>query len=281
MRALIILSTCTLLVGCSDNASAPDGSLDDMRWPDAHQYKLDLGKVTPADVGNQDLPPPDQGTPADLGPKLDGGNVLITHQAPVKLTFEGSVSGLVGKSGGLVGNKDWEWKPTIAFNSSHAKCDGSPTGPTKGSSGTGMWGTNINGCHSGLGNDATNNSSGSCTNTNTSDDHVLKFRVSIPSTWKLVDLIFYQWIDINYPFDWNEVLIDDGSGPKPLKSSTGSTQGRYCKSTVIKPTDWVKETLFLDIYAGKTVTISFHFMDTTSVNKAGWYIDDLEVKKVQ
>ena len=275
MRGLIISIICTLFFGCSDSNSAPDGSLDDMRWPDAHIYKLDRGKVTPTDLGNQDLPPPDNGTPGDLGPKLDGGGVLKTHQAPVKLNFDSD-------NGGLVGNKDWEWKPTIAFNSSHPKCEtgtDAPTGPTKGNSGTGMWGTVINGCHSGLGNDATNNSSGSCTNTKYTDDHVLKFRVSIPSSWNETDLIYYHWIDINYPYDWHEVLIDEGSGPKPMKTKSGLTQGRYCKSSVTKPSGWVKENLFLDIYKGKTVTISFHFMDTQYVNKAGWYIDDLEVKE--
>ena len=280
MRGLTISLFFLLLMGCSDSSSAPDGSLDDMRWPDAHQYKLDRGTVTPVDQGAQDLPEVDL-SPPDQFTKLDqGAPVLITHQAPVKLTFEGNVTGQVGKSGGLIGTKDWEWKPTIAFNKNHSKCDGSPTGPTKGKSGTGMWGTNINGCHSGLGNDATN-SSGTCTNKTITDDHILRFRVSIPGNWTLVDLVFYHWVDINYPHDWHEILIDDGTGVKPLKTKSDTVQGQYCKSTPTTPKDWVKENFYLDAYVGKTVTISFHFMDTTVVNKAGWYIDDLEVRKFQ
>lgn len=283
MRGLHILGLCSLLAGCSDSAVAPDGAVPDLFPPDAHQYKLDRGKVTPQDQGaTPDQAPPDQGGNLDSLVKQDGGGTLITHQAPVKLTFEGNISGLVGKSGGLVGTRDWEWKAAINFNASHAKCDNTspPAPPTKGYSGTGMWGTVIDGCHSGLGNDATN-SSGKCTNTNLTDDHVLKFRVSIPSTWKLVDLIFYQWSDINYPHDWNEVLVDEGSGPMALKTSSGTVQGQFCESTYTKPSGWVKKNFYLDKYVGKTVTISFHFMDTTVVNKAGWYIDDLEVRKFQ
>jgi len=256
---------------------APDGAVPDLFPPDAHQYKLDRGKVTPQDQGAKpDMAQQDKGGQQDQFVKKDGGGTLKTHQAPVKLTFDTS-------NGGLVGNKDWQWASSISFNKSHSKCDtgtNAPTPPTKGNSGTGMWGTVINGCHSGLGNDATN-SSGKCTNVKTSDDHVLKFRVSIPSTWKLVDLIFYQWTDINYPHDWNEVLVDEGSGPKPLKKTNGDVQGHSCESKFTKPTGWVKKNYYLDRYVGKTVTISFHFMDTTVVNKAGWYIDDLEVRKFQ
>jgi len=254
----------------------------DAMVPDAHQYKLDRGKVKPKDMGqNPDLSV-DKGGPADQTLPPDQG-VLIAHQAPVKLTFEGNVSGATGKSGGLVGNKDWEWKPTISF-AKDANCTSAViTPPTKGNSGTGMWGTKINGCHSAQKpkNDATN-VSGTCTNKNLKDDMVLRFRVTIPSSWNNTDLTFYQWTDLNYPYDWNEVRVDDGSGSGAVHVTKGTStvvKSEYCLKSASKPTAWVKQEFWLDKYKGKTVTISFHLMASDKTNRAGWYIDDVEVKK--
>jgi len=245
---------------------AVDARLDRAAPPDRRR------DTSRKDKGKPDQRRKDLKAAPDLQVKPDkGGGALKVHQAPVKLTFDKT-------NGGLVGTRDWEWKKGIKFNYKDPKCDGKPISPPlKAYSGTGMWGTVINGCYKALGNDATN-SSGKCTNNKTSDDSVLRFRVKIPSAWKLVDLTFYHWSDINYPYDWNEVRVDDGSGPKQIK--LGSTiKGQYCKTKHAVPSAWVKETLFLDTYAGKTVTISFHFMASNAVNKAGWYIDDLHVKK--
>lgn len=275
MRLLLLISG-LLLVACGDNSGGPDGSMIDSQIPDAHQYKRDRGTVTPTDMGPPaDLPLPDKGIPKDKALPDQGGGALKTHTAPIKLTFDTN-------NGGLVGNKDWDWKAQINFKSD-SNCTSTPvTPPTAGHSGKGMWGTRVNGCHSAQNpkNDATNSggTTPKCTNTKLTDDMVLRFKVSIPSTWTLVDLVFWQWTDLNYPWDWNEVRVDDGSGPVYVKNGTLS-QSQYCLGTVTKPTGWVKQTFWLDDYKGKTVTISFHFMASTTSNKAGWYIDDLEVKK--
>jgi len=243
------------------NPAGRDGATpDSWRRPDAG--KRDRGKQDKRliDRGKRDSRPP-----ADLPRPDSSGSQLKVLQVPLSLNFE------AGK-GGLVGTKDWEWGTAYKFNAKAPGCD-NPTPPPKPHSGKGMWGTRLNRCYSPLGNSATSQSGSTavCKNQNINDDSILRFRVKLPSGWPLISLYFYQWVDINYYFDWNEVRVHDGSGSKVLK--------QYCFPKATKPTAWVKQELYLDKYAGKTVTISFHFMASQAVNNAGWYIDDLSVKK--
>ena len=66
-------------------------------------------------------------------------------------------------------------------------------------------------------------------------------------------------------FDWTEVRIN------------GTSASTYCPSSYVAPTAWVLQSIDLTPYVGGSVTIEWHFMASTIVNYAGWYIDDVLV----
>jgi len=255
--ALLFLAAATLM-GCGDRTSFRwDGGAPDLRRPDAYPFWQDTGSAGPLldGLGDGMMPPRDHA----VGPDMPAG-VL---QAPFKLTFENN-------NGGLTGTRDWEWG-AIQFKAG-TNCDssGSQQPPTAGHSGTRMWGTKINDCYSPLGNAASGRSAGVCTNTNLSDDSVLTLKAAIPS-WSVASLVFYQWVDINFPFDWYEVRING----KVVAQTNAYTSG--CRGSSSPPT-WVKQRVVLDDYTGTTATITFHFMATKVVQVAGWYLDDVQVE---
>lgn len=257
-----------VFIGCSDKDSFRlDGGGPDLPRADLFLYKLDRGSIPVPETGLPDLPVVDRSLtkegglpdgPSDIGGKKEQGTTVKV--APFTENFD-------THNGGLVGNKDWEWSTSYAFKPSSA-CDGTQVPPSKPKSGTGMWGTKLNDCYTARGNNSTSNGT-TCTNTVPSDDSILSFKVSIPSTFTHSSLEFYEWLDINYYFDWNEIRVDDGTTVKVVE--------QYCKSGYTKPTAWTSQWVDLDPYIGKTVTISFHFMASSISNMAGWYIDDLEV----
>jgi hypothetical protein len=180
-----------------------------------------------------------------------------TFTAPVSWDFESSCQGLAATG-------DWECGQ-INF-SAGSNCDSSGyLPPTAGASGSGkgMWGTKLNDCYSPLGNN-TGSSSTSCSNTTPSDDSILSFKVTIPSGWSTATMTYYSWDDVNGYFDWMEIRVNNTS----VKT--------FCNPTT-KPTAWVKNTVDLSTYAGQTITVAFHFMASTVVQYAGWYIDDLSI----
>jgi hypothetical protein len=175
-----------------------------------------------------------------------------TLLAPLSLDFEAS-------NGGLTGTRDWEWGPLGTFlNSSH--CSSSAKPPSTGYSGKGVWGTKLNDCHNPL-----DNASSSCSNASTADDSVLTLKVKIPAGWTTATLSFWQWYDVFLTFDWSEIRVD------------GQVAAQTCTGSRPSPPGWTKRTLDLSAHAGKIITITFHFMATSVVNYAGWYIDDLSI----
>ena len=40
---------------------------------------------------------------------------------------------------------------------------------------------------------------------------------------------------------------------------------------------WEKQSISLSAHIGKTITVTFQFYATTSVQQAGWYLDDISV----
>ena len=263
----ILLIPC--LVGCASGEAKPTdaaagdaavldhGVLEDAPpLPDGPTL-ADLAQLQEAAPGPDWTPVPDITPPADLAPvpdvkpPADSGPVVPT--APFTLDFEQS-------NGGLTGTKDWEWGK-IAFQAG-ANCSGStPDPPTAGHSGTGMWGTKLNDCYSPLG-----NADYSCSNADTTDDSVLTLKFQLPQSFTTANLAYWEWTDYFLSYDWTEVYVN---GQVALQHCSGSATAA-----------WTKRVINLDSFIGKTVTVELHFMATTVVQYAGWYIDDISVSQL-
>ena len=178
---------------------------------------------------------------------------LSVLSAPFSLTFEHGPSGLRG-------TRDWQWG-TIRFRPGSA-CGGlTKYPPLAGYSGTAAWGTMLNDCFTGYG-----NAEEACRNGNPADDSVLSFRVRLPARAGQVPVMQYrQWIDFSPEFDWAEVRVD------------GTVVTQICGETALPHAQWIPTRIDLGGFAGKTVTVTFHFLASPQLNDAGWYIDDLSV----
>ena len=223
-----------------------DGPTGDMPMTDGP-----TGDMPMTDGPTGDMPMTDMAT-VDATPATDGGPATFT--APFSWDFESSCQNLSA-------TKDWECGQ---INFTGGTC-GIP--PTKSASGTGkgMWGPKLNTCYGNLGNNQ-GSSSSSCSNTTPSDDSILSFKVTIPATWTTATLTYYEWVDVNGYFDWMEVRVDSTS----VKT--------YCNpSPATSSTTWAKQTIDLSSYTGKTITVAFHFLASSVVNKSGWYLDDMSI----
>lgn len=159
-------------------------------------------------------------------------------------------------NGGFSSTRDWQW----GSYSWGGTCT-SPTPPATAHTGQNMWGTILNACYNNLGN---NHGYDTCVNANTADDSVLSFTVSLAGMEKAT-LSWWEWYDVNSNWDWAEVYVND------------DVVLQYCPSTYTPPSDWEYQVVDLTAYAGKTITIKFHMMASASVERSGWYLDDLMV----
>lgn len=162
-------------------------------------------------------------------------------------------------NGGLAPTLDWEWG-TFAFVAG-AGCSGSIVPPAAPYSGSNMWGSVLNDCYNGLGN---NGGFGTCANDITAADSVLMLTIDL-SGYTDAQLSWWEWLDLYMDYDWGEVYVD------------GTVVFQHCGTGYTAPTAWVQQVVDLTPYVGSTVTIEFHQMASTVVNYSGWYIDDLEV----
>jgi hypothetical protein len=128
-----------------------------------------------------------------------------------------------------------------------------------------MWGTKLNTCYSDLGN---NSDYHSCVNQNISDDSILSFTVDLTGIAG-AQLIWWEWYDVFGEFDWAEVYASD------------VVVFQKCGIEWIAPTAWVKQVVDLTPFAGGPVTIEFHMMASSVVNRSGWFIDDVEVRETK
>jgi len=165
-------------------------------------------------------------------------------------------------NGGLSGTRDWEWGTAYAWTGTGCY-NASYHQPPAAYSGTGMWATVLNTCYNNLGNNQ-GSGSGTCNNTNTTDDSTLTLTVDL-TNHSAATLTWYEWLDVFSYFDWTEVRIN------------GTSVSAYCPSGYVAPTSWVMQSVNLTPYVGGVVTIEWHFMASTVVNYAGWYIDDVLV----
>lgn len=162
--------------------------------------------------------------------------------------------------GGLVGTRDWEWGASYAFTS--ANCTSTTYSPPPAPhSGVGMWGTVLNSCYNNLGNNAgyTN-----CVNTSPGDDSILSFTIDLTGIAS-AQLCWWEWPDLYLYWDWGQVTVN------------GEVVFEHCGGSYTAPTAWARECVDLSPYAGAPATVEYHMMASTTVNRGGWYVDDLEV----
>ncbi|HSL17420.1 MAG TPA: hypothetical protein VLB51_05895 [Methylomirabilota bacterium] len=162
-------------------------------------------------------------------------------------------------NGGLAATLDWEWGAYAWVGG--GGCSTTVAPPAAPYSGANMWGTVLNTCYNGLGN---NTGYGTCTNGNTADDSILSLTVDLTG-YTDAQLSWWDWPDIFMNFDWGEVYAN------------GTVVFQHCGSGYTAPSAWVQQVVDLTPYVGGTVTIEFHMMASTVVNYSGWYIDDLQV----
>jgi hypothetical protein len=161
--------------------------------------------------------------------------------------------------GGLVGTVDWQWGDAYAW--AGTGCGVSSVPPLAPHSGNGMWGTVLNGCYSNAGNNATWET---CTNADPADDSILSFEVDLTAAGS-AELCWWEWRDLYLPWDWAQVTVD------------GDVVFEHCGGVYTPPSQWLRQCVDVSPYAGQPVAVEFHMMASTTVNYAGWYIDDVEV----
>jgi hypothetical protein len=236
--------------GSRDRRHADRPSAPDLTPPDHAPGAADLGRDAgpPPDTRPPDTRPPDSVQPDK--PKPDSKPPL---QVLFAYDFESS-------GAGLVASKDWQWGK-LAFKAG-AGCSSGIAAPKSCHSGSGCWGTVLNDCYNPLGNAAD-----ACANASTADDSVLRVDFTIPTSYKSARLAFWEWADYFSPFDWVEIRVN------------GSVAYQDCKSSYTAPSAWTKRTILLNSYLGKKVSVAFHFMASSVINYAGWYLDDLSVEE--
>ena len=161
-------------------------------------------------------------------------------------------------NGGLTGSVDWEWGAVYAWAGTN--CTGTFVQPAAAHSGTGMWGTVLNGCYHNLG----NHQGGTCNNTTPADDSILTLSVDLTG-YSAATLSFWEWYDVFTSFDWAEVRVN------------GVQAFPHCEASYVAPTAWVQQNVDLTPYVGGPVTIEWHLLASAVVEKAGWYVDDVLV----
>jgi bacillopeptidase F len=124
-----------------------------------------------------------------------------------------------------------------------------------------MWGTVLNDCYNNLGN---NTGYDTCDNTAPADDSILSLQVDLTTTGA-ARMCWWEWPDLYLEWDWGQV------------TANGDVVFEHCGGSYVAPTQWTQECVDLGAYAGQMVTVEFHMMASSVVERAGWYIDDLEI----
>jgi hypothetical protein len=144
------------------------------------------------------------------------------------------------------GYGDWEWTNTYnvaSFVYTYTGTDVNP--PTTAHSGTGMWGTKM------------------LTNyTNAGAFSYLTKTVDLAGYDNPV-LKFWSWENMFGNYDYGQVAINGTVIWGPSWQHSGTV--------------WTERVISLNAYAGQTVQVQFQFWATTTVNYAGWYIDDIYI----
>lgn len=132
---------------------------------------------------------------------------------------------------------------------------GTPTvGPGKAFSGSNVLATNLSGSYA--------------ANTDTT---VTTPPIEVPATGSLF-LQYKQWFDSENSYDKGTVKISqNGTTWETVKTYTG---------TLNTTSNYSSEQINLSSYAGKRIFVAFNFKSDNSINKTGWFIDDLKLSSV-
>ncbi len=157
-------------------------------------------------------------------------------------------SSFEGTDGGFVGTIEWQRGVPQAFIASTAPCDGTPVSPPTGAfDGSECWGTNLAACHA-----------------NIAQTSVLSQNFNL-STSTNNRLLFNHWQDSGgNTFDMCIVRVNGTQ----VFLGTGTTGG-----------SWQEADLDLSAFDGNSsVDISFEFVATAVVNRAGFYVDNVRIQ---
>ncbi|MBW2733626.1 MAG: hypothetical protein JRH20_14655 [Deltaproteobacteria bacterium] len=184
--------------------------------------------------------------------------IVPTVTAPFNFDFEAS-------SAGLAPTGDWE-HGEVSFVGDNCDSYLAPRPPTGGlghdSQQTGMWATVLNNCHANAAND--DGYGGGCSVGDPTDDSILAFSVTIPSTHTKATLVLWHWLDGSTSYDHPAVFVDNAA-----------------VLTICPTTDdpkWEKLEVDLTAHIGKTTLVELHWVATAGSNRAGWYIDEVGVE---
>jgi MYXO-CTERM domain-containing protein len=140
---------------------------------------------------------------------------------------------------------DWEWTDSYDFNN----YGGAYNPPPNAYSGTGLWGTVVNGDYT--------NAGGSSFLSQTFD----------LTGYTDVEMSFANWAEVFYSFDTAELYINGDLV--------------YERDTSDAPTDWEIITIDMSAYDNMAgVEVVFELYASTVVERAGWYIDDVSITGV-
>ena len=155
--------------------------------------------------------------------------------------FEADNGGWVGSGYG-----DWEWSNTYdVANFVYTYTGTNVTPPPAAHSGDGMWGTKM------------------LTNYNNSGAFSYLTQTIDLAGFDSPQLRFWSWENVFGSYDYCQVAVNGTVVWGPSWQYTG--------------TAWTERVISLAAYANQTVTIQFQFYATTTVNYAGWYIDDVYI----
>ena len=146
------------------------------------------------------------------------------------------------------GHPSWEHGVIGSTNWTGANCGSSSTPPTAAVSGTQGWGTKLNDCYD-----------------NSADTSTVGFTMDLSDPSLLsASLQFRSFYDIFT--NWDYIFITVNGVQVYLNNTTDNSPG------------WIAQEVDLTQFLGsQAVEIEFHLYATTVVNRAGWYIDDLQV----
>lgn len=161
--------------------------------------------------------------------------------------------------GFAAGGPDWEW--------------GAPTtGPTDAHSGVNVWGTQLGGNYS-----------------SSSNSTLETPPVVVPGSKPYASLSFWQWYYIETNYDGGNVKIStDGGSTWTLlapdigyngtaSSGNAAIPGEPC-FTGYNNDEWHLVTFDLTPYKGQSVIVRLTFGSDSSVQRVGWYVDDMRIE---
>ena len=179
-------------------------------------------------------------------------------QAPLAAPVVVYSSDFESNNGGMSGTLDWEWG---IYSWTGNTCSGTNYPPPSAHSGNHMWATQLNTCYNNLGNNAGYDT---CVNGNTNDDSILSFTVDLTGLTEAT-LSWWEWQDIYLNWDWAEVYVNN------------TVVFQHCGTEYAPSTVWGQQSVDLTTYVGASVNIRFHMMSSSVVERAGWFIDDVQV----